>query len=98
MAVVKTGVIYASSKSLRSGDVTQTEGSVAIVTLRKVGVHASETERYPSTETEQLFRSAGKFRQRTETMECRLQYPDVPRNLTQITFKNYVKIVKLIGL
>jgi hypothetical protein len=28
---------------LRSGDVTQTEGSTVIVTLRKVGVRVSET-------------------------------------------------------
>jgi hypothetical protein len=72
VTVVMTGYIYESSKSLRSGDVTQTEGSTSTVTLRQVGVYVSETEGYPSTELEQQFRSAGKFRQRKETIECRL--------------------------
>ena len=72
VTVVKMGYVYESGKSLRSGDVTRTEGSTTTVTLRQVGVHVSETERYPSAEKEQQFRSAGKCRRRKETIECGL--------------------------
>jgi hypothetical protein len=94
VTVIKTGDIYTSNKSLRSNDVTQTEVPMA----HKVGVHVLEPERYPSTETQQQFMSAGKFRQRKETIERRLLYPDVTRNLTQMAFTNNVKIMNLIGL
>lgn len=80
MTVIKTADIYVSSKSLRSGDITQTEGPIATVT-DKVGVYISE----PSTGTQQQFMSAGKYRHGKETIERRLLYPDVPRNLTQIS-------------
>ena len=84
VTVIKTADIYVSSKSLRSGDITQTEGPMATVT-DKVGVYISEPEQYPSTGTQQQFMSAGKYRHGKETIERRLLYPDVPRNLTQIS-------------